>query len=115
MASKNNKKKLRSPGQVLPAGVKRWSEHLDSKLAKMIRADGGVASGGRNLVNRKMKEGALGGSKKKGYTKSPVLPPGIKPSTRPITPQLRKMILEDRGIASGGRNIVHRKTGPAAR
>jgi hypothetical protein len=44
---------------------------------------------------------------------TPALPPGIKPSTRKIDPVLRKMIHEDRAIASGGRNIVHRK--PAAR
>jgi len=44
---------------------------------------------------------------------TPALPPGIKPSTRKIDPVLRKMIHQDRAIASGGRNIVQRK--PAAR
>ena len=39
----------------------------------------------------------------------PALPPGIKPSTRKIDPVLRKMIHEDRAVASGGRNIVQRK------
>lgn len=33
-----------------------------------------------------------------------LLPPGVKPSTRPIRPALRKMLMEDRGIASGGSN-----------
>ncbi len=44
------------------------------------------------------------------------LPVGVKPAQRPISPQKLKMLMEDRGIASGGRNIVHRqKTTGAAR
>jgi hypothetical protein len=52
-------------------------------------------------------------SNKKKSPGTAVLPRGIKPSTRKIDPVLRKMIHEDRAIASGGRNIVQRK--PAAR
>ena len=44
-----------------------------------------------------------------------VLPAGLKPSTRKISPALRKMLREDRGIASGGRNVAHRKSTAAAR
>lgn len=43
------------------------------------------------------------------------LPPGLKPSTRRISPALRKMIMEDRAIASGGRNIVHRQRASTSR
>jgi hypothetical protein len=39
---------------------------------------------------------------------APELPPGIKPSVLPISPALRKMIREDRGIASGGANLAHK-------
>src|SRR5258707_3429434 len=55
------------------------------------------------------------GGKKKVASAARKLPPGIKPFTGPIDPVLRKMIHEDRAIASGGRNIVHRKTGAAVR
>jgi hypothetical protein len=41
------------------------------------------------------------------------LPPGIKRSTLKTSAALRKMIREDRGIASGGVNIVHRQKAPA--
>jgi hypothetical protein len=56
----------------------------------------------------------MAGKTNKKKVRAP-LPPGIKPSTRKIDPVLRKMIHEDRAIASGGRNIVHRKTGGVAR
>jgi hypothetical protein len=54
-------------------------------------------------------------AKKKKAPVTPALPPGIKPSTRRIDPALRKMIHEDRAIASGGRNIVQRKMGAGVR
>ena len=43
-------------------------------------------------------------TKKKSSTGQarPSLPPGVKRSTRPISPALRKMLMEDRAIASGG-------------
>jgi hypothetical protein len=37
------------------------------------------------------------------------LPAGLKASTRKVSPALRKMISQDRAIASGGRNIVQRQ------
>jgi hypothetical protein len=43
-------------------------------------------------------------AKKKTFSREktpPSLPAGVKPSTRPISPALRRMLMEDRGIASG--------------
>ena len=37
------------------------------------------------------------------------LPPGVKRWTGRLDPKLAKMISEDRGVASGGRNIARRK------
>jgi hypothetical protein len=53
MAVKTQKKKGPSGARELPPGVKPWRGPLDPKLAKMIREDRGVASGGRNIVRRK--------------------------------------------------------------
>ena len=47
-------------------------------------------------------------TKSKQSKKPTTLPPGLKPSKRPVSPALRKMINEDRAIASGGRNVVVR-------
>ena len=55
MAVKADKKKPRSNARGLPPGVKPWSGPMSPKLAKMIREDGGIASGGRNLVHGKKK------------------------------------------------------------
>jgi len=49
--------------------------------------------------------------KKNPSTTARRLPIGVKPWTGPIDPKLAKMIKGYPGIASGGRNIVHRKKG----
>ena len=54
-------------------------------------------------------------TKKNAASARASLPPGVKPSSRPISAALRKLLNEDRGIASGGRNIVHRPRTAAAR
>jgi hypothetical protein len=43
------------------------------------------------------------------------LPPGVKASTRKISPALRKLLMEDRAIASGGRNTILRKSARPSR
>jgi hypothetical protein len=55
-------------------------------------------------------------SKKARTTKksTAALPVGIKASRRPISSAKMRMIMNDRGIASGGRNIVHRQRSTAA-
>jgi len=55
MSVKADKKKRRSNARGLPAGVKPWTGLMSPRLAKMIKEDGGVASGGRNLVHGKKK------------------------------------------------------------
>ena len=53
MSVKTHKKKVTATARELPPGVRPWTGPLDPKLAKMIREDRGVASGGRNIVRRK--------------------------------------------------------------
>jgi hypothetical protein len=49
------------------------------------------------------------GPKRITRAKSEAVPAGLKVSRRNISPALKKMLMEDRGVASGGRNIVHRR------
>jgi hypothetical protein len=44
---------------------------------------------------------------RQGKKPSVALPAGLKVSRRPISRERMRQLVEDRGIASGGRNIVH--------
>jgi len=49
-------------------------------------------------------------TKSKQSKKPAALPPGLKPSKLPVNSAVRKMIAQDRAVASGGRNVVRRAT-----
>ncbi len=64
---------------------------------------------------RKGRNVAIKTDKKKIALATQVLPPGVKPLGKPIDPAMRKLLNDDRGVASGGRGTAPRPAVPGAR